>query len=100
VRRNDRATVIKRYVLAVAVGNLIWELAQLPLNTLWRTGSGRSLLRAVVHWRSWAYTEWMPTLHGSAPVSRHLRSGSSSHLWLWPGAGTLAMIDATEHDHA
>jgi hypothetical protein len=42
-------TAIRRYLLAVAVGNLIWEMAQLPLYTLWRTGSARTLLHAVLH---------------------------------------------------
>lgn len=110
-----RAT--RRYVIVVCLGNLIWEVAQLPLYTLWRNESLVSLVRATLHctigdiviatvvlvgalaivgdehWpdrrfsavataaiafgimytigseyvatvvrKSWAYTEWMPTL--------------------------------------
>jgi hypothetical protein len=40
---------IRRYLVAAAVGNLIWETAQLPLYTLWRTEPARSLVRAVLH---------------------------------------------------
>ena len=40
---------VRRYLLAVSFGNLIWEMAQLPLYTLWRTEPVRSLWRAVLH---------------------------------------------------
>ena len=40
---------IRRYLVAVGFGNLIWEMAQLPLYTLWRTEPVRSLWRAVLH---------------------------------------------------
>ena len=42
-------TAIRRYLIAAAVGNLIWETAQLPLYTLWRAEPIRSLVRAVLH---------------------------------------------------
>jgi hypothetical protein len=45
----DRWGAILRYLLAIAVGNLVWELAQLPLYTLWRTGSSRDLAFAALH---------------------------------------------------
>jgi hypothetical protein len=120
---------IRRYLVVAAVGNLIWEMAQLPLYTLWRIEPMRSLVRTVLHctagdmviaavtlvialatlgnarWpderlaavaaavvatgvaytigseylntvvrRSWAYTEWMPTLPwtgtGLAPLAQ------------------------------
>ncbi len=32
-------SAIRSYVLAVAGLNLLWEVAQLPLYTIWRTGS-------------------------------------------------------------
>ena len=31
--------VVVHYVAAIAVGNLVWELLQLPLFTLWQTES-------------------------------------------------------------
>ena len=33
----------------MAVGNLVWETAQLPLYTLWRTGTPAQIAAAVVH---------------------------------------------------
>jgi hypothetical protein len=122
---------IRRYLIVVTCGNLLWETAQLPLYTLWRTESARVIVRAVLHctvgdiviatvtlvvalaavgnarWpdermaavaaavvmtgiaytigseyvntvvrRSWAYTEWMPTLPwigtGLSPLAQWL----------------------------
>ena len=40
---------IRRYLVMVAVGNLVWETAQLPLYTLWRIGSARAIARAILH---------------------------------------------------
>jgi hypothetical protein len=40
---------IRRYLLAVTLGNLIWETAQLPLYTLWRTGTERQIASAILH---------------------------------------------------
>ncbi len=47
--RANWLSAVRRYLLAVAVGNLVWEMAQLPLYTLWRTGTVRLLLYAVLH---------------------------------------------------
>ena len=124
-------SAIRSYLIAVACGNLLWEMAQLPLYTLWRTEAVRPIFRAVLHctagdiviatvtlvvalttvgnarWpderaiavatavivtgvayaigseyvntalrRSWAYTEWMPTLPwigtGLSPLAQRL----------------------------
>ena len=40
---------IRRFLIAAAVGNLIWETAQLLLYTLWRTEPARPLVHAVLH---------------------------------------------------
>ncbi len=40
---------MRRYLAAIAVGNLAWEAAQMPLYTVWRTGSTRDIAFAVVH---------------------------------------------------
>lgn len=45
----DWLTTIRRYLLASAVGHLIWEIAQLPLYTLWHTGTAREISFAVLH---------------------------------------------------
>jgi len=40
---------MRRYLAVIAVGNLAWEVAQLPLYTLWRTASTQDIALAVVH---------------------------------------------------
>ena len=40
---------VRRYLVAIALGNLLWEFAQLPLYTLWYEGSTNDILFAVVH---------------------------------------------------
>lgn len=47
--RPDRLAALRRHLAAVAVGNLAWETAQLPLYTLWRTGSPSEIAFAVLH---------------------------------------------------
>lgn len=38
-----------RYVIATVVLNLIWEIAQMPLYTLWLTGSIQDITYAILH---------------------------------------------------
>lgn len=38
-----------RYLLAIAGLNLVWEIAQMPLYTLWLTGTGWEIGYAIVH---------------------------------------------------
>src|SRR3546814_17255174 len=40
---------VRRYLAVIAVGNLLWEFAQLPLYTIWYEGSMEEILFAVVH---------------------------------------------------
>ena len=47
--RPDWLTVIRRYLVAVMAGNLVWETAQMPLYTLWNTGTAREIAWAVFH---------------------------------------------------
>jgi hypothetical protein len=37
------------YLSETSAGHLLWEMAQLPLYTIWRTGSQREILFAVIH---------------------------------------------------
>ena len=37
------------YILVAAIGNLVWEAAQLPLYTIWWTGTQREIFVAVTH---------------------------------------------------
>ena len=40
---------LRRYIAFVAVANLLWEVAQLPLYTIWQKGSAREIAFAAVH---------------------------------------------------
>lgn len=40
---------LRAYLLVLAVGNLVWEAAHLPLYTIWQTGTWRENIFAVVH---------------------------------------------------
>lgn len=41
--------MVRSYIASVAIGNLVWEVAQLPLYTIWRTGTAGENAFAVVH---------------------------------------------------
>ena len=40
---------LRRYFLAIALGNLIWEFAQLPLYTIWHQSTAREIMFAAAH---------------------------------------------------
>lgn len=42
-------TALRWYLPAIAIGNLVWEFAQLPLFTIWNTGSTGEIVFAAVH---------------------------------------------------
>ncbi len=42
-------SVLRCYLVAMAVGNLIWEFAHMPLYTLWETGSRSEIVSAALH---------------------------------------------------
>jgi hypothetical protein len=49
-RRTDLwLTALRRYLGVVVVGNMIWEFAQMPLYTIWRTGSRSEIVFAALH---------------------------------------------------
>lgn len=41
--------VLRRYLLAVGAGNLVWEFGQMPLYTLWQSGTRREIALAALH---------------------------------------------------
>jgi hypothetical protein len=45
----DWLLALRRFVLASAVSNLVWEFAQLPLYTIWYEGSTREIIVAAIH---------------------------------------------------
>jgi hypothetical protein len=49
LRHRDRLVVAGRYLLAILIGNLLWEAAQIPLYTIWRDGSPGQIAFAVIH---------------------------------------------------
>ena len=49
LRRADQVRAIMVYISVIASGNLVWETLQLPLYTIWTTGSAREQAFAVVH---------------------------------------------------
>jgi len=40
---------VRRYLAASAAGNIVWEVAQIPLYTLWRKGSPEEITWAILH---------------------------------------------------
>src|SRR5438128_1090479 len=40
---------LRRFLLFVAVANLLWEFAQLPLYTIWNEGTPREIAFAALH---------------------------------------------------
>lgn len=49
VARPGWLTAIRRYLIATVGGNLVWETAQMPLYTLWHTGTARDIAQAIIH---------------------------------------------------
>src|SRR3546814_16537515 len=45
----DWLTALRRYLVAITVGNLVWEFAHLPLYTIWYEGTPGEILFAVLH---------------------------------------------------
>ena len=42
-------SAIRRYIAFIAIANLIWEFAQLPLYTLWLTATPKRMAFAAIH---------------------------------------------------
>lgn len=45
----EQRRVAGRFLLAMAAGNLLWEIAQMPLYTIWLTGTGSEIAYAALH---------------------------------------------------
>jgi hypothetical protein len=45
----DWLFVIRRFVIVAAIGNLVWEFGQMPLYTLWQTGTAKEITFAALH---------------------------------------------------
>jgi hypothetical protein len=42
-------SVLRRYIVLIALGNLAWEFAHMPLYTLWETGTAGEIVFAAIH---------------------------------------------------
>lgn len=40
---------LQRYLVVILLGNLVWEFAQMPLYTIWKTGTWSEIVFAAVH---------------------------------------------------
>src|SRR3546814_893673 len=60
---------VRRYLAVIAVGNLLWEFAQLPLYTIWYEGSLEEILFAVVHCTCGNVLITTLTLLGHPPIA-------------------------------
>src|SRR5258708_19652209 len=49
MRDSDWVLAWRRYLLVVLFANLLWEAAQLPLYTIWKTATPHELAVAVLH---------------------------------------------------
>ena len=49
MRDNGWLRALRRYLAVSALGNAVWEIAQLPLYTIWSQGTARDKLVAVSH---------------------------------------------------
>lgn len=49
VPANDWLRALRRYMTAVALANLLWEFAHMPLYTLWETGTASEIAFAALH---------------------------------------------------
>src|SRR5215471_16729490 len=73
-----------------AIGHLLWEAAQLPLYTLWRTGTPREIAFALLHCTGGDILITTVTLAATATLTRHFRWPSFG----WRMVSTAMMLGA------
>lgn len=77
---------IRRYIAFMAGANLVWEFAQLPLYTIWLTGTPKDLVFAALHCSGGDILIALSTLMGALAI------------WApadWPARGRIAVLIAT-----
>lgn len=82
----DWLSTLRRFVLASALGNLVWEFAQLPLYTIWQEGSARAIVFAAIH-----CTGGDILISGAALLAALMFLGTGS----WPHARFRTVASAT-----
>ena len=65
---------LRRYLAVIAIGDLIWEAAHLPLYTVWTGGTARDKLVAVVHCTAGRCAD--------RPLPLGFRGGRRGSIWL------------------
>jgi hypothetical protein len=61
------------YIGLAAIGHFIWEATQLPLYTLWRTGTPREIISALFHCTGGDILITTATLAVAGVLARHFR---------------------------
>ena len=59
------------YIGLAAIGHFLWEAAQLPLYTLWRTGTPREIVSALIHCTGGDILITTLTLGGASALAWH-----------------------------
>ena len=92
-------TGLRRYLLVTVVGHFAWEVFQLPLYTLWQTGTPREIVVAVLHCTAGDIVIAMTSLAlalaaiGSADWPSR-RCGS-----VWVGSATIGVVYAVYSEY-
>ena len=73
------------YIGLAAIGHFLWEAAQLPLYTLWRTGTPREIVTALLHCTAGDILITTVTLAAAAALGRRCR---------WPSFGWRMVFTA------
>ena len=79
-------SAIRRYFAVLAVGNLLWEFAQMPLYSLWNTGTTPEIIFSAIH-----CTGGDMLIGTAALVGSLLVFGTST----WPNTRLLTVAIAT-----
>ena len=82
----DWIGALRRYLVTGVVAHLLWEIAQLPLYTLWRSGSRSEQVFAILH-----CTGGDVLIAGSALLTALVLAGRPG----WPRDGFAAVSGAT-----
>lgn len=69
----DWLIMLRRYLVAIVVGNLAWEFAQLPLYTIWHEGSMGEIVFAALHCTSGDLVIASLTLLGALAIAADSR---------------------------
>lgn len=79
-------SAIRRYIVFMAGANLVWEFAQLPLYTIWLTGTPRQLAVAALHCTGGDVLIGLSTLMGALVLVGSIR---------WPSEGRSVVLLTT-----